>query len=461
MNDNIITHDWDNVTTLHPLGIIAVVVLGITMLIVPRRYVIVPMIIMACFIPSVQRVVILGLDFNLLRILILFGWFRLLLRKELKGIVWKPIDLAFIAWVFVGLVTYSVLYKTTSAFVLRLGTSYDAIGMYFLFRILIRSWKDVERIFVIIAVISLPVAIWFLIEKTTGRNIFSIFGGVPEITDIRYGKLRAQGAFPHPIIAGSFWAVLIPLMAALWKDNTKRLLAVVGVIAALVIVVATASSTPLVAIGAAVIGLVGFTVRKKMRLVRWTCLLILVAVHAYMEITIGKPIWYLITKIDLLTGSANYHRYSLIDGAVTYFNEWWFIGTTSTEHWGWYTFDVTNQYILEGVRGGIWSLSLFVLVIVLAFQGIGRLRKVVEGDRYRLALVWGLGVSLFVHSVTFIGVSYFGQIYIIWFLTLAIIGSLIPVGSRRLAQGRSELARYQNYSPAAVVRTGKESIKWI
>jgi hypothetical protein len=39
-------------------------------------------------------------------------------------------------------------------------------------------------------------------------------------------------------------------------------------------------------------------------------------------------------------------------------------------------------------------------------------------------LAWALGVSLFVHAVSFIGVSYFGQITMLWYLSLAVPSSL-------------------------------------
>ena len=41
-----------------------------------------------------------------------------------------------------------------------------------------------------------------ILEHLTGRNVFSVFGGVPEFTVIREGKLRAQAAFAHAIVAG-------------------------------------------------------------------------------------------------------------------------------------------------------------------------------------------------------------------------------------------------------------------
>ena len=61
---------------------------------------------------------------------------------------------------------------------------------------------------------AIPTAIIFLNEARTGRNLFAAFGGVPSLTDMREGKLRCSGAFGNSILAGCFWASLIPLMAA-------------------------------------------------------------------------------------------------------------------------------------------------------------------------------------------------------------------------------------------------------
>ena len=67
---------------------------------------------------------------------------------------------------------------------------------------------------------------------------------------------------------------------------------------------------------------------------------------------------------------------------------------------------------------------MFVVIIVIAFREIGRLWRLNTKNKYILALSWALGVSLFAHCMMFIGVTYFGQIWIIWYLLLAIIGSL-------------------------------------
>ena len=257
--------EWANQTTLHPLGLVAVVVLGLVMLVVPRRHAVLPMIVMACFVASAQRLVLVGFDFNLLRLMLLFGWLRILLRGENRGFVWKPLDLTIVLWLLCGAAIYTILHGTLDAFINRLGWAYDAAGMYFLFRCLIRTWSDVEDIIIGFAWVSIPLSGAFVLEHFTGRNVFSIFGGVPAITDIRQGRLRCQGAFSHPILAGCFWASLIPLFAGLWwRGGQSRTWSVVGLSAALIIVIMCASATPVTAAAVGLVAAAFFPLRKSM-----------------------------------------------------------------------------------------------------------------------------------------------------------------------------------------------------
>lgn len=379
------------------------------------------MIIMACFVAPAQRMVIEGFDFNLLRLMVLFGWGRVLFRSEHVGFTWKSVDLLVILWLVSGTITYTILHGSVSAFVKQLGWMYDGAGMYFLFRCLLQNWEDVASSAKCFVWISVPVAIAFLFELATARNVFSIFGGVPDITVERQGRLRCQGAFAHPILAGCFWGSLMPLMAALWwRAGNGRVWAVIGIVASSIVVVACASSTPLLAVEAGIVGGALFALRRWMSFVRWGILGTLVGLHVVMQ----APVWHLISRIDVAGGSTGWHRYSLIDQAIRRTDEWALIGTKSTAHWGWGLHDVTNQYVAEGVNGGAVTLMLFVAVIAVAFCYIGRLLRQVAGDRFRTAFVWALGVCLFVHCVNYVGVTYFGQIIMIWYMLLAMIVSL-------------------------------------
>ncbi len=414
---------FPNETNLHPVGLIAVILLGISVLMLPRRYALVPFLFVACFIAPAQRVVVVTLDFNLLRLLILFGWARLLLSREASGFRWKRLDTLVVLWALSGTLILTLREGTITDFVYRLGFMYDAFGLYFLFRILVRGWDDVEALVTWAAVISVPVAIIFLVEQTTGRNMFAFFGGVPEYTTIRDGRLRCRGPFAHPIYAGCFWAALMPLIGVLWWNGRwTRWLAPIGVAASAVVVMTTSSATPISAMMLAGLAAALYPLRRYVAWMRWGAVLGLVGLHLVMV----NPVWHLLARISLV-GGTGWYRFKLIDEFVNRFGEWWLVGTDAYAQWWQHSFDaITNQYVLEAVNGGLVTLVLFVGIIVVAFQGVGRIGRSVAGRRFPRLLTWAIGVSLFVHCASFISVAYFGQLIIVWYLALGIVGSLLP-----------------------------------
>ena len=423
MPENFGSMEWKDVTNLHPLAAILLVVLSIALIVSPRHWAILPMFILACFVSSVQKIVVVTLDFNLLRVMILCGIARIWLRGEHKDFQWKAIDKALVFWSISATIICTLQAKSMGAFINRIGYSFEGLGMYFLFRIFLKNWKDLETVIVGCALVGIPVAAAFAIEFATARNAFAIFGGVPEVTMVRQGELRCQGAFAHPIIAGSFWAPLLPLFIAMWwkPGQFGKLWAIVGVLCCLFIIATCNSSTPAFGVVATIMGGLAFRFRHSMKLIRRGVVAILCVLHVIMK----GPVWSLIAKASSFGGGTGYHRFLLVDQAIRRFPEWCILGTTSTAHWGWGLQDVTNHYVLEGVHGGALTLIFFIAVIVLGFRGVGQLWRM-QTSKYHLVLSWALGISLFVHCLDFIGVSYFGHIYLVWYLSLAMIGSFTP-----------------------------------
>jgi hypothetical protein len=204
---------------------------------------------------------------------------------------------------------------------------------------------------------------------------------------------------------------------------------------------------------------VGFALwpfRRRLALARWATLGLLVVIHFVRE----KPVWHLIGRLSSITGGTGYHRYALIDAAVQHFDEWWLLGVVSTEHWTRYNAtDITNQYILEGVRGGLATLLAFVALLVLAFRSVGRCLRLCArhpavgraGRRQTALLAFGLGVALASHSVAFIAVSYFGQLQTIFFMQLAMIPSLEVTLARSRARARASALAEANPLPLRTV----------
>jgi hypothetical protein len=443
--------EFHNQTTIHPVGLGVVLLLAVATLAVPRRYALIPMLIIACLIPSAQRFVLAGADFTFVRVIAIAGLLRILLKREYTGLKWMALDTVVVAWGVVGIIMQSLLWGEFSYVFSRIGFTVETLSIYFFGRVMLRDWNSLRSFTGALAALAITVGPFIVIEYLTRRNMFSVFGGVSSVTMVRDGRVRCQGAFSHPILAGVFWATLLPLVASrLWYPVANRWVAILATASCLWIAVASASATPLGTLAAVVLGAMAFKVRHYMRLIQWGVLFTLIGLHLVMK----GPVWSLIARTNVVGGSTGYHRYLLVDRAIAYFGEWALYGVQSTAHWGRGLFDVTNQYVLEGVRGGVLLMGLFVASIWISFVYVGRAWRKFQFDRSKLIFCWALGVSIFGHAASFIGVSYFGQIIMLWYVTLAAAGALgemtakAPVAQR--ARRRKRLA-----TPTAASRASR------
>ena len=420
------TREFFNQTTVHPIGLAVLGILALATCIVHRRYMLLPLLVLACVVPQGQRIVIASLDFNFVRLLLLVGIARVVALGEWTHLKPKPLDRIVVAWAMIGAIGYVLQVGDFGAIVYRLGLGFDILGMYFMCRVAFRDWRDVDIAITGFALMACFSFFFFIVEKRTGRNPFAIMGGVPEFTGMREGKLRTQGPFVHAILAGCFWALLLPMVASkvLSKRRSQRILGVMGSLAILSIVMCCASSTPLIVLGCNGLGATIYRFRRHMRLIRWVTGVGLVSLHFYMK----QPVWHLIARIDVVGGSTGWHRYKLIQSSIDNFSEWWLCGIPSTAHWGYFMFDVTNQYVLEGVRAGIVAVIAFVWVLVYAFKHVGETWPLVGRNPYLSLLSWSLGVSIFSHVNVFLAVSisHSAQSLLALLFVLAAISAMTP-----------------------------------
>lgn len=441
-----------NQTSIHPVGAAVLGVLGILVFALPRRWSLAPLLILACFVPAGQRVAIMGLDFTFLRILVIAYWIRILAFKDYQGLRIIAVDYAVFAWILLGSMIFVLQWGNTWAMINRTGYIYESLGIYVTFRCLLRSWADVERAVIVLAFVAISAACFFVIEKRTGYNMFSVMGGVRQFTQVREGRLRAQGAFSHPIMAGCFFAQVLVLASGLFMNGRKRAIAIAGCFAAATIVIMCASSTPLLAVLSGGAAMAFAWIRTLLSPFRWGILVLLIMLHFIMQ----GPVWALIARVSAVGGSTGWHRKHLIDKAVAFFPEWAVLGTKSTEHWGRGLADVTNQYILEGVRGGLLGMVLFVTVIVVAFRAVGKaLRSEPTRDGF-FWIKWAVGASLFTHCMSFIGVSYFGQTTVSWFLTLALAATISQLPTPKARPARPQNGRPNHARLAAGGHPGRQ-----
>lgn len=357
-------------------------------------------------------------------------------------------DKGFLCWSGVALICGVLVKPSMPQFINFAGFVFNALGCYFYVRCLVRKPEEVIGMLRCLAVVAIVLGGSMLLEKLTARNLFAVLGGVPPETIMRDGHLRCQGTFLHPIVAGTFGATLFPLMVGLWfQDRSRRRLASLAILGCVLMVGTASSSGAILGLVAACIGLAMWKMKTRMRVFRRTVVVVLIALSLIMK----APVYYLFARVSDIMGGTGWHRSFIIDAALEHIDEWWLVGTYRTVHWGGYppppadpeNIDITNQYIVEGVKGGLLRLGLFILIISRGFKAIGRwtsLRR--PPSRSVQWLYWSIGVCLATHCVSYMSVSYFDQMVVFWYWLLAVIAalSLVPVGEAAELRGGTKSA---------------------
>jgi hypothetical protein len=405
-----------------PLSLCIFVAAALLILLLPRKYATVPFLVAGILLPMGQTVVIGGLHLYLLRLLILIGygrviWAGFLTRRDRFPGPLNPLDKIVLLWACCNAITYTILWGAVGALIVKLGFLYNALGSYFLLRYLIRDREDVVRAIKILALVCVVCAPLVLMEHATGQNYFSALGH-RLVSDVRYGKVRAEGPFAQSIINGTLGAMLVPLFAALWwQGRGHRLAAALGVVSSTAMVISSSSSTPIMTYLAGILALCLWRFRDKMRAFRWGLVFSLIGLQMVMK----APIWSLIGRVSAISGGTGWHRAELIHQSVLHFWEWWLIGTTRNAYWGLDMWDSDNAFVNAGTEGGLITFILFLTLFVRAYRRIGVGRRLVVDDRKHERLIWALGACLFANTVAFFGIVYFDQSSIAWYALLVMI----------------------------------------
>jgi hypothetical protein len=412
-------------TVMTPAGALLLLLASICILALPRKYVLIPVILGAFFVPRGLVLVISGFHISPVRLIAFVGWIRLAYMKwiagsELIGKRWNSVDGAFLWCELFSACAFVLLWRQQAAVFNQIGYLWETLGMYFLLRILIQDKSDVLTAIKVLGLVAIVNAGEMVYEQKSFQNLFGVYlGGVDAVPMLRDDKIRSQGAFGYSILAGTYAATLVPLLVLLWERGKSRILAAAGVLACVVMVYTCASSTPALAIVAGILGLALWPFRRSMRLIRWGIVAFLVLAH----ITMKAPVWFLIAHMDVMGASSGYHRAELVDVFIRHFWDWWLVGTKDTGNWGWDMFDLSNNYVARGESGGIITFVLFVAVISRSFGRLGRARKAVAGSLRREWFFWALGAALFAHVVGFFGISYWDQTAVAWYALLAMISA--------------------------------------
>jgi hypothetical protein len=369
-----------------------------------------------------------GLSFFPIRFIETAALLRVVLRREFTLAQLNRIDWAvLIAYNYTSLV-WTMRSEERSAE--QLAFALDPTICYLALRGLTAKLEDLRWVLVGVAVLLLPFTALVALERVTGQSSFALVGANWPLY-FRNDVARASGPFRHASLLGSIGAAFFALYVGLWASKRDRPFAILGGGLSMALVVLSNSGGPLTSAMAAGGGWLLWPLRRKMRVTRLSIL----AVVALLAVVMKAPIWYLPFKVSLLVGGGGYHRGLLMESAWNDLGRWWLFGADLSETLSWIPYahgetggaDITNAFIAFGIKGGVLALLLLVLVLCLGFRQIGVQLRLAHssGDMPAERLLWGLGVALGVHAVSWLGIAYFDQSWVIWLWHLSLVSIAI------------------------------------
>jgi len=411
---------------LYPLIVFVLVTAQLTL---PKRFAFLPLVVASLQLGNAEILP----QLTPARLLILTGLVRAVAAGSFRGLSFIWLDkllIVFGAILLVSTIGHSADEWTPSPFNARIGLTLNILGSYFFGRVYLNDLETIQRYILLLPFLLLPLSVLMTRERVTLRNPYYSVGAFSDEVATRDGKVRSRGPFRHAILAGSAGATLLPFMLLLWRGR-KRVSASIGFVSCVLIVITSASSGPL-AVAMVALGCGAFwRWRSKINLAIWG----FVGMAVFYSSVSGRGPWYLMARIDLVGGSTGWHRAYLIDQGVNHLNEWWLWGTDYTRHWmptgvSWNPnmSDITNYYLHIGVHSGVFAVLVLTAIIwmsirrLLAAMATLRVRSLDPQFEFLLGMV---GVSLLSHAISFISISYFDQMYVFFYLLLAMIPALL------------------------------------
>jgi hypothetical protein len=410
-------------TLLHPVVAVWMLIAIVLILTLPREKAIVPFLLAIFTIPTGQVLLVGGVHLTMMRILILAGLVRAVSLKASSSERWfatgfTSIDQVVVLWMVSAFLVITLQWMNSQMLIAKLGELVDALGGYLVLRFFIPDGEALRRTVKVFAIICAIQGVCMINEQITGVNVFNLVGGaaLPVEQIIRDGQLRSAGVM-GPLGAGSFAGVLMPLFLWLWTTGKSRWAAYAGLLGVAAMLITTHASTPWMTLVAGLLGLGFWPLRKRMRVMRWGIVLILVSLHLVMK----APVWNLISRVDLTGSSSSWHRYTLINQTILHFSDWWLLGYKYYDKWDWDMWDTSNLFVAAALGGGLVTLVLVIAVFKRSFGAIGTARKRVSGDRSQEWFLWCLGSALFACMVACFGIAFLFQSQMLLFALPAFI----------------------------------------
>jgi hypothetical protein len=310
----------------------------------------------------------------------------------------------------------------------------DVLMPYLITRFTIRSTRDFMLLLIMLAPVALGIAALMVLESVTQTRFIragaaSIFGSLGQAeygadvgplkeADIRYGLMRASGPFSHPILAGVFFAGLMPLYYFSQLRGWPRLVGLASGVGA----VFTLSSSAFLGIIIFLVLAVYDWLQKRVSFLNWPVFLAATAaVLATLQVVTKSGLIAVLIRYTVNPATGYYRLLIWEYGSRSVAKHPWFgIGYEPFEKLKWMTDSIDTIWLAIAVRNGLPPALLLGGAVVLAVVGLALFvsRSVTSDGR----LCLGIAITLTIFFVLGFTVSFFGGM-LIWFVILVAVGT--------------------------------------
>ena len=339
------------------------------------------------------------------------------------GFTLRPLDgIVFASALWMG-VSFIYLYGPADGLSSGAAVALDITIPYLIARVSIRSLTDFRRYLIAISPLVLLLAVLLPIEALTQIRFIrelsiETFGRVEANpfdikNQTRLGMLRASGPFSHPILAGLFFAGLLPLY---WFSGIRSWPRVAGLVSGFAAFFTLSS--------AAIIGIILFIglalydfLRRVVSFLNWPMFMaISVMVIAMLHTASQNGLISVILRFTFNPGTGRYRLLIWEYGSRSVAeNPWFGIGFGDWTRLDWMNTSVDTFWLALAMRNGLPAAVLLGLVTLLAATGLAisarRLRGVDQ------ATLIGLSIAMFILFMQGFTVHFFGGLGI-WFAML-------------------------------------------
>lgn len=353
--------------------------------------------------------------------------------------------------------SFAVLNGVVTGIPAGLALGLDVLMPYLITRHTIRSFSDFRVLLILLAPVALVLGGLMALESMTNIRFIrsgaqAIFGslganeyGTNEIRaggiDTRYGLMRAMGPFSHPILAGAFFAGLMPLY---YFSRLRGWPLFVGLASGAGALFSLSSS--------AFLGLLIFVVlaaydwlQKRVTFLNWPMFLgVAGAALAVLQLISQNGLVAILIRYTVNPATGYFRLLIWEYGSQSVAKHPWFgIGYTPYEKLPWMVDSVDTIWLAIAIRNGLPPAILLGLAVLLAIAGLAK-----TASRNRLAdgsTSLGLAITLAIFFILGFTVSFFGGMRI-WFIMLLAIGTTF--GQIRAPQAR-QMVRIRQQVPTA------------